>query len=71
MISDVLHEAADEIRSLLSHPETRGAYSDPELRAEINRMVAAMHRLRVRLETPPQDVQPARAKLSLVDGGAK
>lgn len=52
MISDVLSEAHEYIRSYLDDPVFAETYSG-ELRAEIERVMAAMGSLRERLDRPP------------------
>jgi hypothetical protein len=55
MISDVLFEALNDIRGYLDDPVFAKAYSG-ELRAEIERVLAAMEALRERLDQPPHRV---------------
>lgn len=52
MISDVLSEAAQEIRNYL-HDETFAQIYTDELRARIEELVRDMDAIRVSLDTPP------------------
>jgi len=52
MISDVLSEAHESIRSYLDDPVFAGMYPG-ELRAEIERLLAVMEALRQSLDQPP------------------
>jgi hypothetical protein len=52
MISDVLFEAHENIRSYLDDPVFADVYSG-ELRAEIERVMRTMDALRQRLDQPP------------------
>jgi hypothetical protein len=53
MISDVLSEAHEGVRSYLDDPVFADVYSG-ELRAEIERVLAEMEALRQRLDQPPR-----------------
>jgi hypothetical protein len=55
MICDVLSDAVVEIRDALKDDR---AYGDPELRSEIEKVLAAMTTLRGKLDRPP----PAKAR---------
>lgn len=63
MISDVLFEASEEIGRYLRDFD---CYSEPELRAEIERVRGIMDALRRRLDDPP--VGPdARKRMGIAD----
>ena len=52
MISDILYEASEDIRSYLDHPATRDCYQG-KLREEIEALFIMLKELQYRLDAPP------------------
>jgi hypothetical protein len=57
MISDTLHDAAEDIRRTLADPVMGGAYDSP-MRERINALLAEMDAIRRDLDTPPAEAEP-------------
>lgn len=60
MISDVLHDAARDVRAYLDDPAFRGVYTG-ETRARIEAALVAMDAARELLDTPPRAKDEDRA----------
>jgi hypothetical protein len=56
MISDVLSDAAADIRDYLAKPATQDCYQG-ELRDRINRLLAEMDAVRIYLDTSPDQLE--------------
>lgn len=65
MISDVLSDAAHNIRDYLADPATADCYREPEIQAGIVGVLAAMDTLRTVLDTPPPTL--ARRPVAALD----